>query len=353
MRGELTRWVEETPPLTQPMRYGNKAFRTWHTRLVSEAPRICATLLTPECAGAEVELAPYLFDSFGNATRIDYGTGHETAFIIFLYCLARLKLVTPPDLTALGLRVFPAYIAVCRKLQRAYWLEPAGSHGVWSLDDYQFLVFLFGASQLRDHKHIRPRSIHSADVLEGFASKYMYLAAIKFITEVKMGAPFGEHSPMLSDIANLPSWASINDGLAKMYKAEVLGKLPVVQHLVFGTLFPASWTPSRTPVPSESMVHAVALKAPTPALAAAVEAIAAAVASETVPMDDSLRATAPWVTAPQVPDFVTTGVAPWAAATIDAAAVHPAPPAAAPPAHRRSSSGGSTGSAGGKPAPAS
>ena len=31
-----------------------------------------------------VELAGYLEESFGNPTRIDYGTGHETTFMIFI-----------------------------------------------------------------------------------------------------------------------------------------------------------------------------------------------------------------------------------------------------------------------------
>jgi hypothetical protein len=38
-------------------------------------------------APAAPELASFFADSFGNATRIDYGTGHETTFVALLYCL--------------------------------------------------------------------------------------------------------------------------------------------------------------------------------------------------------------------------------------------------------------------------
>jgi hypothetical protein len=29
----LGRWIDEIPPIQQPMRYGNKAFRTWHKKV--------------------------------------------------------------------------------------------------------------------------------------------------------------------------------------------------------------------------------------------------------------------------------------------------------------------------------
>ncbi|KAG7195036.1 Serine/threonine-protein phosphatase 2A activator 2 [Scheffersomyces spartinae] len=188
------------------------------------------------------ELQTYYGESWGNRQRIDYGLGHELNFICFLYCLKQLEILTPSDYQYLILKVFVRYIEIMRRLQKIYWLEPAGSHGVWGLDDYHFLPYLFGASQLSGHPYFKPKLIHNAEVMEEFHSQFMYFECIYFINNIKTLPKSTEklsirwHSPMLDDILAAKSWTKIKEGMVKMYKAEVLNKLPIIQHFKFGSL---------------------------------------------------------------------------------------------------------------------
>ena len=216
-------WVADIPPIQQAMRFGNKAFRTWHSRLMQALPAFLSELLGAElvAAGAASELSAYLDESFGNQQRIDYGTGHELNFVLFLLCLRRLSVVVGDDAMALVCDVFASYLELMEMIQHTYWLEPAGSKGSWGLDDYQFLCFLWGSSQLVGKEDEYPPSIVlKPQPLSSLTSEYLYFQAIVFIGRMKTG-PFAEHSALLHSIAQLQSWNKANGGLQRMYEEEV------------------------------------------------------------------------------------------------------------------------------------
>jgi len=228
---------KETPPVNNAAsRFGNPAFRTFYDKVQEVSPQLHETLPgLPKESISEVSV--YFKEAWGNRARIDYGSGMELNFLCWMYCLEQLGAVGPEDHKALVIRVFWRYLNVMRSLQSTYWLEPAGSHGVWGLDDYHFLPFLWGAAQLRGHKYIRPKSIHDPEVVEEYSKHYIYFACIAFINSIKT-ASLRWHSPMLDDISAVKTWDKVNSGMIKMYLAEVLGKLPVMQHFLFGSLLP-------------------------------------------------------------------------------------------------------------------
>jgi len=110
------KWVDETPPVKQQMRFGNKAFRTWHDKVKEALDKVLEEVLKDTQPKAAEELKTYVLDSFGSYERLDYGTGHELQFAIFLYCLKELGVYGQEDYESVVRNVFYRYINLMRKI---------------------------------------------------------------------------------------------------------------------------------------------------------------------------------------------------------------------------------------------
>ena len=237
---DLENIIDEVPLDTGPRRFGNVSFRKWHQRIEEQATDLLQKWIPISSAASSEttfldEIKPYFLGSFGSAQRLDYGSGHELSFLAFLGCIWKVggflgsELIDSNRLQddqsrAVILGPMQDYFRLVRRLIKTYTLEPAGSHGVWGLDDHSFLPYIFGSAQYgpaisdADETPIEgslagsPKSADIAKIaaVNRYRDSNLYFAAIGFIHDVKTG-PFWEHSPMLYDISGVKDgWGKIN-----------------------------------------------------------------------------------------------------------------------------------------------
>ena len=119
---KLNTLLDQVPPIQQPMRFGNKAFKTWVAKMAETVDDDLLEVITKGNPNFKhpkrpiLELKEYILESFGHNERMDYGTGHELNFLIFLYCMCKIGVYTVNDYAPLINKVFQRYLLLMRRI---------------------------------------------------------------------------------------------------------------------------------------------------------------------------------------------------------------------------------------------
>ncbi|XP_056647022.1 serine/threonine-protein phosphatase 2A activator-like [Diorhabda carinulata] len=251
-------WIDEIGVDEYEPKSYHRAFRRWYRRLRDNSVPLLREIVPSIYFRALPEIMVYLIEGFGNSVRCAYGSGHEMSFLMFLCSLFKIGFLKIKDAPATACKVFARYLYVAQKLQKTYKMTSLGGNKTWNLNDYQFVAFIWGSSQLVGNTELNPTCYLKRATVKRHSSQYMFLSCIQFTNRIKIDS-FNRHSNQLWNLSGVSSWYGINSSLIRMYQAQILLRYSIVKHVYFGSIFTLKrverWASVRRPIFSLSKVH--------------------------------------------------------------------------------------------------
>ncbi|GAA5907459.1 uncharacterized protein JCM6883_001213 [Sporobolomyces salmoneus] len=240
--------VESTP--TVPPSDQAQTFTSFRSKLAVLATGLHLQLL-PSFRHADVllpELQFHVLRSFGSTSRLDYGTGHELSFLLYLLSLRLSGILTEKDSREVVQRVLGGYWEVRDEGRKKFGLKVAGRRGVWREDEEGRVWFDQGASEKRGHPS-RSKSSSSISSLSSLhlntSSTPLNLLRSLLSNTHPSSSPSGSGSstPNPYSLARTPSPSNSpkhesRSDLLQLYIHTTLTSLPCLLHLRFGSLLP-------------------------------------------------------------------------------------------------------------------
>ena len=123
---------------------------------------------------------------------------------------------------------------ICRSiccLILKYNIEPAGSLGIYAIDDYHFLPFLFGSAQLVGTNYKFDELFMEKNI------NLIYAEALSFCVKHKcriVETPFSRHSRIIYELKD-KKWEEVNEIVHLMVMEKIFQRNVVMQHFKFSS----------------------------------------------------------------------------------------------------------------------
>ncbi|GAA5979096.1 hypothetical protein JCM5350_007064 [Sporobolomyces pararoseus] len=251
--------VERLVQDAQPFEPCNQkhAFSSFRSKLAVLATSLHLELL-PSLLRADVllpELQFHLLRSFGSQSRLDYGTGHELSFMLYLLSLRLTGILRQEGDSKFVVReVLKRYWKVTELGRKKFGLVVAGRRGVWKKDETNGRVWFDPkASEARVHP---ARSKSSSSLTSSSLHLNTSSTPLNLLRSLLLSSSSSSSSPTSHSGTSTPNPYSFNfssrtpsptptqhesrSDLFQLYLHTTLISLPCLLHLRFGSLLPFS-----------------------------------------------------------------------------------------------------------------